>query len=126
VKPSMPDFPLKQYHALCAVVFISLYFIGQRLRKKNSLPLPPGPRKLPLLGNVLDIPSSFEWETFLRWSKDYRLFCSFLFYALPDKANPADSDVLHLNVVGTSIIILNSVKTVKDLLEKRSLTYSSR
>lgn len=116
---------LRAYPILCAVLFISLFFIRHRLRtRKNSLPLPPGPRKLPLLGNVLDVPFSFEWETFRQWSKEYRLFSSFLFNTFSNKANPTGSDVVHLKVIGTSIIILNSVKAVKDLLEKRS--YSNR
>ena len=39
---------------------------------------------------------------------------------------PKDSDIIHLNVFGASIIILNSVRAISDLMEKRSLTYSGR
>ena len=38
----------------------------------------------------------------------------------------ADSDIIHVNGLGTSIIILNSYKVATDLLDKRSSTYSSR
>ena len=122
----MPDFSLlKPYDVLCAVLVVSLYFVGKRLRtRKDSLPLPPGPRKLPLLGNLLDVPSSFEWETFYRWSKEYRSFALFSKRSLTKP--PTDSDVLHLSVIGTSIIVLNSAKSIKDLLEKRSSSYSNR
>jgi hypothetical protein len=38
----------------------------------------------------------------------------------------ADSDIIHVNALGTSMIILNSYKVATDLLEERSSTYSSR
>jgi len=37
-----------------------------------------------------------------------------------------DSDILHLAVAGSNMIILNSVTAAHDLLDKRSLIYSSR
>ena len=38
----------------------------------------------------------------------------------------ADSDILHVNALGTSMVILNSYKVATDLLDQRSSTYSSR
>ena len=38
----------------------------------------------------------------------------------------ADSDIVHVNALGTSMIILNSYKVATDLLDQRSSTYSSR
>jgi hypothetical protein len=38
----------------------------------------------------------------------------------------ADSDIIHVNALGTSIIILNSYKVATDLLDQRSGIYSSR
>ena len=38
----------------------------------------------------------------------------------------ADSDIIHVNALGTSIIILNSYKAATDLLDQRSTTYSNR
>ena len=37
-----------------------------------------------------------------------------------------DSDIIHVNALGTSIVILNSYKVASDLLDQRSSTYSSR
>ena len=37
-----------------------------------------------------------------------------------------DSDIIHLDVAGTSIIVLDSFEAATDLLEKRSSLYSSR
>jgi hypothetical protein len=50
-------------------VFI-VYWSGQRQRQH----LPPGPQKLPLIGNVLSMPSRVEWETFAKWGKEYSLY----------------------------------------------------
>lgn len=33
--------------------------------------LPPGPKGLPLIGNVLDMPTEKEWETFAHWGDVY-------------------------------------------------------
>ena len=38
----------------------------------------------------------------------------------------ADSDIIHVNALGTSMVILNSYKVATDLLDQRSITYSSR
>ncbi|PPQ99996.1 hypothetical protein CVT26_009278 [Gymnopilus dilepis] len=89
---------------VCIVLFGTIFFFGSQ--SKTALPLPPGPRKLPILGNLLDLPTKFEWETFQAWSKRY------------------GSGIVHASVVGQSIIILNSVEAARDLLEKRSSTYS--
>ncbi|KAJ3846863.1 cytochrome P450 [Lentinula lateritia] len=89
---------------LVAILFIRNY----RIRGSSQLPLPPGPKKLPLLGNIFDMPSTFHWIPFSKWAEQY------------------ESDVLHLEVAGGDYIILNSYQAATDLLEKRSSIYSSR
>ena len=37
-----------------------------------------------------------------------------------------DSDIIHVNALGTSMVILNSYKVATNLLDQRSSTYSSR
>ncbi|KAL1753730.1 cytochrome P450 [Schizophyllum commune] len=90
-----------------AVVAGAAAFLYNRLRRP-SLPLPPGPKKLPLLGNLHNFPTKYEWEQYVEWSKEY------------------DSDILHLEVLGRNIIVLNSFEACIELLEKRSKLYSSR
>jgi hypothetical protein len=38
----------------------------------------------------------------------------------------SDSDIIHLNVAGTSVIVLSSLEAAVNLLEKRSAIYSDR
>ncbi|KAJ7873152.1 cytochrome P450 [Mycena leptocephala] len=95
---------------ICATISLVIYCL--RLRRKR-LPLPPGPRKLPLVGNLFDLPSTFEWETYMEWSKQYSTSYQY-------------SDIIHLNVAGTSVIVLSSLEAAVNLLEKRSAIYSDR
>ncbi|KAF8960427.1 cytochrome P450 [Flammula alnicola] len=83
-------------------------FVYLRNRGRPALPFPPGPKKLPLLGNLLDLPTTFEWVTYAQWSKEY------------------NSDIVHLRAAGSDLILLNSFKVANDLCDKRSSIYSSR
>lgn len=51
---------------------IHTYIIAPRTRHaRHPYPYPPGPRGLPLLGNLLDIPRSKPWVTYAQWGKRY-------------------------------------------------------
>ena len=43
----------------------------KNLFTKRPSALPPGPKKLPLLENLLDMPTSHEWLTFAEWGKKW-------------------------------------------------------
>jgi len=93
--------------SLLVVLALAVLFYLKNGRR-SSLKLPPGPRKLPLLGNLLDLPSGFEWETYARWGREF------------------NSDVIHLAAAGSNIVVLNTFDAAVELLDKRSSRYSSR
>ncbi|KIJ20113.1 hypothetical protein PAXINDRAFT_166256 [Paxillus involutus ATCC 200175] len=86
---------------------VGLYLVKQLVTKKNPAPFPPGPKGLPLLGNLADMPSVKPWLTFTEWGQKY-------------------GDISHAEVLGQHIIILNNVKTAVELLDKKSSSYSDR
>ncbi|KAF7345632.1 Cytochrome P450 [Mycena venus] len=89
---------------ISSILLYSLY----RKRNRSSLPLPPGPRKLPLVGNLFDIPAERQWETYVEWGKQY------------------NSDIIHLNAMGTSIVVVSSMEAAREIFERRSSLYSDR
>jgi len=77
------------------------------LRRRQVLPLPPGPRRLPILGNIFDFPKGFAAT---HWAKH------------KDVYGPLSS----VQALGMTFVIINDVKIASDLLEKRSAKYSHR
>lgn len=41
---------------------------------RTKRPLPPGPKGLPLLGNIFDVPEDKPWLTYQHWSREYGEF----------------------------------------------------
>lgn len=64
------------------------------LKKNNGgplshLPLPPGPKGLPLIGNLRDMPTSFEWKTYHKWCKEFGTLARFYIFLL-ESESPSD------------------------------------
>ncbi|KAG0702304.1 cytochrome P450 [Suillus ampliporus] len=84
-----------------------VYLVKQMLTRKNPAPYPPGPLGWPLIKNLTDMPYIKPWLTFAEWGKRY-------------------GDISHIEVLGQHIIVVNSVKTAIDMLDKKSTVYSDR
>ncbi|KAJ8472741.1 hypothetical protein ONZ45_g16547 [Pleurotus djamor] len=86
--------------AISAVVFIT--------RPRSRLPLPPGPRKLPIIGNMLEMPTERQWIYFAEMSR------------------ALDTDILCFKALQTPVIVLSSVESVTELMIRRSSLTSDR
>ncbi|KAF8998874.1 cytochrome P450 [Cyathus striatus] len=95
--------------AACILSLIIAYsFVRSQFGSTPKFPLPPGPRKLPIIGNLLDMPTRFSSKAYEEMGKKYQ------------------TDIIHLDVLGRNIVVLNSYDAVQELLDKRSRIYSSR
>nr|GAT51788.1 predicted protein [Mycena chlorophos] len=79
-------------------------FISRRLRKpRHELPLPPGPKKSPIIGNLAPVVGVSPMESRLRY-------------------------IIHVDAFGTSImiVVLESINAVRELFDRHSSIYSDR
>jgi hypothetical protein len=55
-----------------AIAVLGCYFAWNLAMKKKTAPLPPGPKGLPIIGNLRDLPppGTREWEHWLK-HKDF-------------------------------------------------------
>ncbi len=53
---------------ITALILIRCLSNGAKTRRPH---LPPGPKELSLLGNLLDMPTEKEWLTFAKWGERY-------------------------------------------------------
>ena len=62
------------YYKLAAL-FFSVMLIRQLKKGRggnlNGLPLPPGPKGYPLIGNLFDMPAQKPWVVYDEWRKTY-------------------------------------------------------
>jgi hypothetical protein len=105
---------------------VGLYAQGSR----SKYPVPPGPKGSPIIGNLRQVPAERSDLQFAKWSKEFSEFVQVLDLALAAKhvisnAYP-ESDIIYVNLLGQPVIVLNSVKSAVDLLDKKGAIYSDR
>ncbi|KAG1745097.1 cytochrome P450 [Suillus paluster] len=76
-------------------------------RRAYPLPLPPGPRGLPFLGNALQMNAKRPWLTYTAWGKTF-------------------GKIIHSRVLGIDMIIISSETIARELVDGRSAIYSDR
>lgn len=94
------------------IVLVLALFIIKKIffdRKKSGALLPPGPKGLPFVGNITDLPPPGIPES-QHWLKHKELY------------GPISS----LTVLGQTIIIIHDKNVALELMEKRSSIYSGR
>ncbi|EMD39272.1 hypothetical protein CERSUDRAFT_93317 [Gelatoporia subvermispora B] len=97
-----------------AFIAIAIYIYMRAKTQALNRPLPPGPNRLPIVGNIFDIPAEEQWKAYAQWAHQYGT------YALTSR------EVIYLEVLGQPIVVLNTEKAVLDLWDKRSSNYSDR
>ncbi|KAG2111960.1 cytochrome P450, partial [Suillus discolor] len=95
---------------ICIGALICATFVGavrRGMEKRRVPPLPPGPRPIPLIGNIRGVDINAPWLAYTEWGKQY-------------------GDIVYSNLFGQHIVVINSEKVAIELLEKRSYNYSDR
>ncbi|KAF8259329.1 cytochrome P450 [Lactarius quietus] len=94
------------FAALSLFAYLLRTYHADRSRRRG-LQYPPGPRGLPLFGNLFDIPQRAPWETYTQWGKQY-------------------GDVTSISVLGRLVVFVNSARAAKDLFEQTGTLYMDR
>ncbi|KIJ68050.1 hypothetical protein HYDPIDRAFT_83068 [Hydnomerulius pinastri MD-312] len=92
------------------IVLLFLAFVKVYLKKRRDVvgrQLPPGPPPTPTLGNIRGIDTRQPWKTYSQWGAEY-------------------GDIIYTRLLSQDIIVINSEKVARDLLDRRSQNYSSR
>ncbi|KAL7956852.1 cytochrome P450 [Trichoderma compactum] len=103
----MSNFAIAQ--GIIVLIGILVYYLFFRKKREALLPLPPGPKPLPILGNIRDAPAPGqpEFEYWLTLKEKYGLISS-------------------ITVLGRTQIFIHDQEAITELLEKSSLKTASR
>jgi len=100
---------------LCALILKRT--LTTHKRNSNGLPLPPGPKGFPIIGNLPDMPTDKQWLVYNQWSKTYGRFCH----------NESFLHIISFFIAGDMVyFVLNTLRRASDLSDKRSTNYSDR
>ncbi|KAG2018325.1 cytochrome P450 [Coprinopsis cinerea AmutBmut pab1-1] len=91
----------------CGAASLALLLAYAKSRRSSRPPKPPGPKGYPIIGNLFDIPQRRVWEGYKELSEKY-------------------GDMVYVEAFGQSILVVSSLKRVKDLFDKRQNIYSDR
>ncbi|KAF2438142.1 cytochrome P450 [Karstenula rhodostoma CBS 690.94] len=96
---------LNGYLFIATGIILLLIVISHRRRMRSKLP--PGPHRLPIIGNTHQAPNSAPWLTFQKWIQQY-------------------GPLVSVDFGGTTVVLIGDYDIAKDLLDKRGNVYSAR
>ncbi|KAH8103320.1 cytochrome P450 [Cristinia sonorae] len=91
---------------LVAAAAFYVWVRNEHTKKLNRV-YPPGPKPLPLIGNILDLTARELWLKAASWANQF-------------------GDIVYIHVFGQGLVFLNSYDVTVDLLEKRGSIYSDK
>lgn len=56
---------------ICGLSLAVFLLVRYSSNSRRGGPFPPGPKGLPFLGNIFDVPTEFQWETFSKWGDQW-------------------------------------------------------
>ena len=65
---------LTMYETLLACLSLVVSYLIYRAFNSPNTPYPPGPRPYPFIGNLLDVPTSYQERAFVDLAKIYGMF----------------------------------------------------
>lgn len=107
--------------------FIIACLLAFRSRRRPRYP--PGPSGLAFIGNYFDVPQDYGWIKYREYGQQYGTNVTAsgdLSRLQPHRLCFSGSDIIHLQVLGSHIVVVNSVRAANDLFEKRSSVYSDK
>jgi len=111
--------------AACTIT-IGLWIAVRMIRDKANPPYPPGPKGLPILGNVLDIDMNEPHVTYTEWGKTYGLYFRSTSCLTWLHAYICEGDIVYSRILGQDFVIVNSESIARILADQRSSNYSDR
>ncbi|KAF7374692.1 Ent-kaurene oxidase [Mycena sanguinolenta] len=93
------------YFSLFAFIFTAfLVFVLATRKTARSL---PGPRGLPFIGSIHELPKENVWKVYSDWAAKY-------------------GEIFAFNVFNRQIVVINSISIATELMDKRARLYSDR
>ena len=116
------------------VVFVSLFVVAVWIIYLRSVstwsirtrgrPLPPGPKSFPVVGNTFNAPAHKPWIAYRDLGTRFGT-CDGTARSARTECG-AVGDIIHVRVLGQSMVVLNSAAVIDEYLEKRSAITSDR
>lgn len=114
---------------ILSIAYLFVFLRSRRLRRvanPRNLPYPPGPKPLPVIGNLFDLARENESATYLKMAHKYGMHPSLNQYSLRPLNGPPVGHLVFLSVLGKNVLFVNSFQTANELFEKRGSNYSDR